>query len=86
MKKFYEESSPPGCFQLPSYSLGYSVGFLTTEALASIGGIESTLLLYSRAAGGETFDEAFKNVYGLPWSSAKNVLAKVVSKEFSLFR
>ena len=84
MKKFYEESAPPGCFQLPSYSLGYSVGFLTTEALASIGGIESTLLLFSRAAGGETFEEAFKNVYGLSWSSARNILAKVVSKQFSL--
>ena len=85
MKKFYGESSPPGCFKLPSYSLGYSVGFLTTEALASIGGIESTLLLYSRAAGGETFEVAFKNIYGLPWSDAKKILAKVVSKQYSLF-
>jgi len=85
MKKFYAESSPPGCFALPSYSLGYSAGFLTTEALASIGGIESTLLLFSRAAGGETFEEAFKNIYGLSWSKASDILAKVVSKQFSLF-
>jgi len=86
MKKFYEESAPPGCFQLPSYSLGYSVGFLTTEALASIGGVESTLLLFSRAAAGETFEEAFKNIYGLSWGSAKEILAKVISKEFSSFQ
>jgi hypothetical protein len=85
MKKFYGESAPPGCFALPSYSLGYSVGFLTTEALASIGGIESTLLLFSRAAGGETFEEAFKNIYGLSWTKAKDILAKVISKQFSLF-
>ena len=85
MKKFYGESAPPGCFALPSYSLGYSVGFLTTEALASIGGIESTLLLFSRAAGGETFEEAFKNIYGLSWTKAKDILAKVISKQYSLF-
>ena len=85
MKNFYEESSPPSCFQLPSYSLGYSVGFLTTEALSAIGGIESTLLLYSRTAAGETFDEAFKNVYGIEWSRAKDILANVLVKEFAAF-
>lgn len=86
LKSFYAESAPPGCFISPSYSLGYSVGFLTTEALSSIGGIESTLLLYKRTADGETFEDAFKNVYGISWSEASDTLAKVVSKEFQLFK
>jgi len=82
LANYYSESSPPGCFSLPSYSLGYSAGFLTTEALAAIGGIESTLLLYTRTASGEGFEEAFKNIYGVTWSEASDILAKVVSKEF----
>jgi len=86
MKKFYAESSPPGCFALPSYALGYSLGFLTTEALAAVGGIESTLLLYTRTANGETFEEAFKNIYGIEWIAAQDILAKVVAKEFALLR
>ncbi len=86
MKKFYSESAPPSCFGLPSYALGYSIGFLTTEALAAIGGIESPLLLYTRTASGETFEEAFKNIYGIDWLAAQNILAKVVVKEFIEFR
>jgi hypothetical protein len=82
---YYSESSPPGCFSLPSYSLGYSAGFLTTEALAAIGGIESTLLLYSRTASGESFEEAFKNIYGITWNEASGILAKVVSEEFASY-
>ena len=85
MKNFYDESSPPSCFRLPSYSLGYSVGFLTTEALSALGGIESTLLLYSRTANGEAFEEAFKNTYGINWSQAKDILARVIVKEFAAF-
>lgn len=85
LKKFYSESAPPGCFGLPSYSLGYSVGFLTTEALASIGGIESTLLLYTRTSDGESFETAFKNIYGISWTEASDILARTVSKEFLLF-
>jgi hypothetical protein len=86
IKKFYMESSPPTCFTLSSYSLGYSVGFLTTEALASIGGIESTLLLYSRTANGETFEDAFKKIYGISWANAQVILAKVIAKEFLAFK
>lgn len=82
LKKYYAESAPPGCFELPSYSLGYSAGFLTTEALAAIGGVESTLLLYTRTGKGETFEAAFKNIYGIDWKSAQDILAKVISKEF----
>jgi hypothetical protein len=86
LKKFYAESSPPGCFALPSYSLGYSAGFLTTEALSAIGGMESTLLLYTRAANGETFEKAFKGIYGIDWADAQDILARVLAKEFALFK
>lgn len=86
LKKFYAESSPPTCFTLPSYSLGYSIGFLTTEVLASIGGIESTLLLYSRTANGEIFEDSFKKIYGISWANAQDILAKVIAKEFLAFK
>jgi hypothetical protein len=86
VKKFYNESAPPGCFQVPEYSLGYSLGLLTTEALSSIGGIESTMLLYSRTAKGETFEQAFKNIYGINWSEASTILSRVIPKEFSAFK
>ena len=83
LKKFYIESSSPNCLDLPSFSLGYSVGFLTTEALAAIGGMESTMLLYTRTANGETFADAFEKIYGITWSDAQSILAKVISKQFS---
>ena len=60
----------------------YDIGYMTVEALASIKGIQSTMDLVVGVGKGMTFDESFKTVYGMNWSEAAPILAKVVSAEF----
>jgi hypothetical protein len=60
----------------------YDVGYMTVEALASIKGIQSTMDVVVGVGKGKTFDESFKNVYGISWAEASPILAKVVSAEF----
>jgi hypothetical protein len=60
----------------------YDVGYMTVEALASIKGIQSTMDVVVGVGKGMTFDESFKNVYGISWAEASPILAKVVSAEF----
>ena len=60
----------------------YDVGYMTVEALASIKGIQSTMDVVVGVGKGMTFDESFKNVYGISWAEASLILAKVVSAEF----
>jgi hypothetical protein len=60
----------------------YDVGYMTVEALASIKGIQSTMDVVVGVGKGMTFDESFKNVYGISWAEASPILAKVVSAGF----
>lgn len=60
----------------------YDIGFIAVEALVSIGGISSTFEVVDKYASGMTFDQAFENVYGISWVSAKPILARVVSKQY----
>jgi hypothetical protein len=60
----------------------YDIGFIAVEALVSIGGISSTFEVLDKYASGMTFDQAFENVYGISWVSAKPILARVVSKQY----
>ena len=60
----------------------YDLGYMTVEALASIKGIQSTMDVVVGVGKGMTFDESFKNVYGISWAEASPILAKVVSAEF----
>ena len=61
----------------------YDVGYMTVEALASIKGIHSTMDLVVGMAQGLTFEDSFKKIYGISWSEAAPILAKVVSAEFT---
>ena len=62
----------------------YTFGYLTVELLAALRGIDSPMKLMQEVAGGKTFDEAFKIIYGQEWSYAAPILAKAVVSQYSL--
>ena len=77
--EYYDNSVPNEC--LPpneDYDLGYSLGFLTVEALSAIGGSDSSMNLY-KLMKNNSFPEAFELTYGYPWDEAKKIIASVVS-------
>tara|TARA_B100000029_G_C17601832_1_gene966012 strand:+ start:4268 stop:5539 length:1272 start_codon:yes stop_codon:yes gene_type:complete len=70
----------------PEYALGYTIGYLTVEALSAIGGPTSSMGLNTRAAlygVGEVtekeFNQIFQHVYGISWNEAMPILAEVVA-------
>jgi len=67
----------------PNYILGYSIGYAAVEALVAIGGPQSTLALYTLTARGDSWDTAFKNVYGISWDEGATVLSQVLAAQYS---
>lgn len=60
----------------------YDIGYISVEALVSIGGVSSTFEVLDKYASGMSFDTAFEKVYGINWINAKPILARVVSKQY----
>ena len=77
--KYYNNSIPGVCIRNADYVLGYSIGFLTVEAMNAMAGADSAMHMYAVMASGKDFEEAFELIYEISWNEAKSVFAEYVS-------
>ena len=77
--KYYNESIPGICIRNPDYVLGYSIGYLTVEAMNAMAGADSAMHMYSVMASGKDFEEAFELTYEISWNNAKPIFSEYVS-------
>jgi tetratricopeptide (TPR) repeat protein len=82
--EYYNNNNPWVCRDQSDYLWGYTVGFLTVEALSAIAGSNSSMYLYKYMSSGKTFEEAFEIIYGSSWEEAKPILASYVSSTINL--
>ena len=76
---YYNESIPGICIKNPDYVLGYSIGYLTVEAMSAMSGSDSAMRMYSLMANGKNFEDAFENIYEISWNDAKPIFSEYVS-------
>ena len=76
---YYNKSIPGLCIKNPDYVLGYSIGYLTVEAMNAMSGADSAMHMYSVMGSGKDFEEAFEMIYELSWNDAKPIFAEYVS-------
>jgi hypothetical protein len=82
--KVLKTGNPPKCLPpAPIYQLGYGIGALVIEALTAIGGPQSTMAVVTLIGRGQTYDQAFKNVYGISWDLAAPILAQIAAIEYA---
>ena len=77
---YYNKSIPGVCIKNPDYVLGYSIGYLTVEAMNAMSGADSAMHMYSIMSSGKDFEEAFQITYEISWNDAKPIFAEYVSK------
>ena len=76
---YFNKSIPGDCIKNPDYVLGYSIGYLTVEAMNAMSGADSAMHMYSVMGSGKDFEEAFEMIYELSWNDAKPIFAEYVS-------
>jgi hypothetical protein len=62
--------------------LAYNIGAKAVEALVVLKGVDVVLDFYVDAANGASFETSFEKFFGIPWSSAKPILALAISKKY----
>ena len=77
---YYNESIPGICTKNPDYVLGYSIGYLTVEAMNAMSGADSAMHMYTVIASGKDFEEAFEITYNISWIDAKPIFAEYISR------
>ena len=83
----YLKKDPSTCNDtslLQDYQLGFSVGHAAVEALIAIGGPQATMALVARKADGDSWQQAFQNVYGISWNTGALILGRVLAAEYGL--
>ena len=58
--------------------LNYSLGAYIIEALVALKGADTLVEMYAQMSNRISFDQAFKNTYGVEWSYAIPILAKTI--------
>jgi hypothetical protein len=74
LEKSKENFTPSNFDQFFNYSLGSRF----IEALVALKGPDTLIGMYEEMGKKLSFDQAFKNVYGVEWSYAIPILAKTV--------
>jgi len=80
---YYNDSIPGVCERNPDYVLGYSIGYLTVEAMNAMSGADSAMHMYSIMGSGSDFEEAFQITYDISWKDAKPLFAEYISAVIS---
>ena len=65
------------------YGMKYEVSHRVIEILAALKGHSSITDLYFYMAQNHTFEQAFQHIYGISYSNAIPILAKIVSDQFA---
>jgi len=84
IEKLLMTGNPPKCLPPAGiYLMGYTLGALTVEALGSIAGPQASMAVVNLLGRGQSFEKAFKSVYGISWAEAAPILARVVAAEYA---
>ena len=59
----------------------YALGFMVSEILVNIKGIDSYMKLYNDVGAGKSFGEAFQGIFGLSWAEACPLIADAIAAE-----
>jgi len=78
ISEFFETSNQE--YSLPKFDrwLNYSLASHAIEALVALKGADTLIEMYAQMSNRISFDQAFKNTYGVEWSYAIPILAKTI--------
>jgi len=54
---------------------------LASEVLVSLKGASEVMGLYTDVANGSSFDNSFRSRFGMPWSEAHPIIARLIAKQ-----